>query len=90
MALCGSALAAFLCSGLPAGKLRAVDVQNATLAGGVGIGAVGRLKAVTPCGALVVGALSGAVSAYGYAAVQPGLLAKFRLHDTCGVRLCIS
>ena len=60
-------------------------MQNATLAGGIGIGAIGRLKSVTPCGALVVGLLSGALSTYGYANVQPKLLAKYGLHDTCAV-----
>jgi ammonium transporter Rh len=87
LALCGSALASFLCSGLGNGGvgLRAVDVQNASLAGGVGIGAIGRLKAVTPGGALAVGLLSGALSTWGYASAQPRLLSTCGLHDTCGV-----
>lgn len=87
LALCGSVLATFVLSGaadVPR-KLRAVDVQNATLAGGVGIGAIAQLKSVNPVGALAVGLASGAVSTLGYAKVQPALLDAVGLHDTCGV-----
>ena len=66
------------------GKLRPVDVQNATLAGGVTIGVL----AGTPLsagGALMVGSLAGALSTFGFVAVQPFLDSYIGLHDTCGI-----
>jgi len=59
-------------------------VQNATLAGGVIIGAVARME-VLPVAASGLGAIGGAVSVIGYQKVQPFLLRKIGLHDSCGV-----
>ena len=68
------------------GKLRPVDVQNATLAGGVAIGAIANLK-IGPFGALLVGSLAGCLSCFGFCRVQPYLLERssLKLHDSCGI-----
>ena len=63
---------------------RPVDIQNATLAGGVSIGAIANLP-LTPAGALAVGAVAGAVSTLGFCRVQDLLATKLGLHDTCGI-----
>lgn len=64
-------------------KLNMVHIQNATLAGGVAVGAVADL-AVQPYGALLIGSFSGVLSVIGYEYLTP-LLKRINLHDTCGV-----
>jgi len=59
-------------------------LQNATLAGGVAVGACADLM-LTPGGAVTVGALAGILSTCGFKYVQPFLLDKLKVHDTCGV-----
>lgn len=85
MALCGSTSAAFIFSRFFGGKrqFRPVDIQNATLAGGVAIGASSNLL-VGPGGAICVGLAAGFVSTYGYNFIQGPLEAK-GLHDSCGI-----
>merc|ERR1712226_1249658 len=71
MALLGSTVFSFILSAALSGKIfRPVDIQNATLAGGVAIGATANLN-VTPVGALLIGAAGGLVSTLGYVYVQP-------------------
>jgi ammonium transporter Rh len=60
------------------------DILNATLAGGVAIGA--------PCGvlylpgvALAIGAIAGAISVIGFKFLAPKLSETIELHDSCGV-----
>jgi len=60
------------------GKLTTVPVQNATLAGGVSIGATANL--VGPFGALVIGGLAGALSTFGFIKCP-----FFGDVDTCGI-----
>ena len=82
-ALFGSTVITFGFSALLEKKIRPVDIQNATLAGGVAIGASANFS-VTPCGALGIGVFAGALSTFGFSKVQPAL-AKLGLHDSCGV-----
>jgi ammonium transporter Rh len=86
LSLTGSCVAAFIASYLIRGdnKFNMVDVQNATLAGGVALGAACDMD-MGPGVAMLIGALTGVVSVFGYVHVQPFLDTKMRLHDTCGV-----
>lgn len=65
------------------GVFRPVDIQNATLAGGVSIGCVANLS-IGPVGAICMGIVTSLVSTYGFNVVQPWLEEK-GLHDTCGI-----
>jgi len=65
-------------------RFRPVDIQNATLAGGVAVGALADLHLNPGC-ALLVGAFCGFLSTWGYNFAQPYLVEKFKLHDTCGI-----
>ena len=65
-------------------KLDMVDIQNATLSGGVAVGAIADLM-IQPYGAFLAGTFTGLVSCWGYRMAQPFLSRKFGLHDTCGV-----
>ena len=65
-------------------RFQAVDIQNATLAGGVIVGASADLM-LQPFGALLAGCLAGTVSTLGYQVVQGKLFDWFNLHDSCGV-----
>merc|ERR1711871_1275638 len=74
----------FITSGLIGGRFNPADIQNATLAGGVAVGAVARMD-IGLGWASVIGAAGGAISTLGYQYIQPFLQAKIGLHDTCGV-----
>lgn len=68
----------------PNRKFRPVDIQNATLAGGVAIGVVANLTlCASDC--ILIGMAAGAVSTFGYNTIQPFLEQKEWVHDTCGV-----
>lgn len=85
--LCASTVTAFWGSSFfntGSAKFRPVDIQNATLAGGVAIGCVANLP-MSPVGSLLIGTACGLLSTFGYARVQPYLLERFGLHDTCGI-----
>jgi len=85
LALLGSCVCSFILSAVLSGQiLRPVDIQNATLAGGVSIGVLANLN-IHPGGALLVGCAAGLLSTFGYGKVQPFLLEKLGLHDTCGI-----
>ena len=64
------------------GKASMVDMANAALAGGVGIGSV--CNVVDPLGAFVIGLIAGTISVLGYRFLLPAL-EKIRIFDTCGV-----
>lgn len=84
LALSGATIATyFLSYKLNGGKTSMVDMANAALAGGVGIGSV--CDIVSPAGALGIGLLAGAISVLGYVFVLPKLENSFKLVDTCGV-----
>jgi ammonium transporter Rh len=82
--LLGSCSATFITSRLLRGKWEMEDIQNATVAGGVAIGATADLI-LSPGGALTIGLLSGIVSTTGYVFLSPLLRKYLYLHDTCGV-----
>ena len=58
-------------------------IQNATLAGGVIVGAVADMH-LSPFGAIVAGSLAGIVGTLGFVHVQPYLAEKLKIIDTCG------
>ena len=86
LALCAACMVSFAFSVLfrKEHRLSMVDVQNATLAGGVAMGSSASM-AVYPGGALGIGCLAGLLSCVGYNFVQPFLERRIKLHDTCGV-----
>ena len=61
-----------------------VDIQNATLAGGVAVGSAADLT-IRPWAAILVGLIASFVSVWGYTVLQPWLEQQFGLYDTCGV-----
>lgn len=90
MALLSSTTMAFYLSHkLSHGKFDPVHVANSTLAGGVAIGSAARLN-IGPGGAVVVGALAGAASVYGYVYSSPYLESAYGIYDTCGVGNLVS
>ena len=85
LGLCGSTVSTFIISRLVKnGKFDMVHVQNATLAGGVAVGAAADLY-LHPTGAISVGIIAGALSVCGYDYLSDFLNDKLRIADTCGV-----
>lgn len=86
LGLCAACMVSFAFSVLfrKEHRLSMVDVQNATLAGGVAMGSSASM-AVYSGGALGIGCLAGLLSCVGYNFVQPALERRIKLHDTCGV-----
>jgi len=84
LSLTNSCISAFIASKLVHKKFDMVDIQNASLAGGVAIGSSADLV-IGPYAALIVGSISGIISVYGYKYISPFLERNFGLHDTCGV-----
>jgi ammonium transporter Rh len=65
-------------------KFHMADIQNASLAAGVAIGATCD-QIVSPAGAMAVGVFASLLSVLGFVFVQPWLERRFNLHDSCGV-----
>jgi len=86
ISLCGSCVVSFVTSTTfrKEKKFSMVDVQNATLAGGVAMGTSADLL-IGPGAALLVGCTAGLVSTLGYIYVQPALESCIGFYDTCGV-----
>jgi ammonium transporter Rh len=84
LSLTNSCVFGFIISKLLRGKFDMVDIQNATLAGGVAVGSSADLV-IEPCGALVIGAIAGSASVAGYYYLSPFMERKFGIHDSCGV-----
>lgn len=83
LALCAATLATYIVGVMIRKKVAIADIANASLAGGVAIGATCNL--LGPLGAFVVGLLAGTLSVVGFTIIQPRLQAKFKAVDTCGV-----
>ncbi|KAJ3442357.1 rh50 isoform b [Anaeramoeba flamelloides] len=85
MSLCCSCVVTFFFSAIfHKGKFDPVDIQNATLAGGVAVGSAANLY-LTPGGAMGVGLFAGMISTIGFNYLTPLLENRTKLHDTCGV-----
>jgi len=86
LSLAASTITTFAVSSLLNHKsqFRPVDIQNATLAGGVSIGCVANLQ-LSGAGAVLIGIIAGFVSCYGFNHIQPWLDSRYNLHDTCGI-----
>merc|ERR1712128_65754 len=84
--LCSCVLAAFAFSAAvtPSKKFSMEHLQNATLAGGVAVGACADMM-LTPGGSLAIGSLAGILSVCGFQYIQPCLLKNLKIHDSCGV-----
>lgn len=84
LALCGATLITYLFSALlRKGKPAIADIANASLAGGVAIGATCNL--VSAPVAFLIGLLAGALCVVGYTVIQPRLQRILKMVDTCGV-----
>lgn len=68
----------------PGRKFDMVDIQNASLAGGVAVGSAADLM-IQPWAAALIGSLAAILSVLGYTKVQPFLENKIGLYDTCGI-----
>jgi len=83
LALCGATLATYAFTILIRGKIEVGDIANASLAGGVAIGAT--VANVTPGWSMLIGLIAGTISVVGYAIIQPRLQKATGGVDTCGV-----
>jgi len=59
-------------------------VLNASVSGGVAVGSAADII-VSPCGAMIIGFITGTISATGFAKLSPFVKKHLVLHDTCGV-----
>jgi len=86
LALSNSCIFAFISSKLlrKKNKFNMVDIQNATLSGGVAVGSSADLV-IGPYASLIIGAVAGTWSVIGYTYISPLLEKRFGIYDTCGV-----
>eukprot|EP01106_Pelomyxa_sp_JSP_P018121 TRINITY_DN79_c0_g1_i4.p1 TRINITY_DN79_c0_g1~~TRINITY_DN79_c0_g1_i4.p1 ORF type:complete len:337 (+),score=84.52 TRINITY_DN79_c0_g1_i4:137-1012(+) len=86
LALLGSCVTAFVMSQFirPGHHFDMVDIQNATIAGGVAIGTASSMN-IWPVGAIGIGVVASLISCLGYRYATPALQHFIGLHDTCGV-----
>jgi ammonium transporter Rh len=83
LALCGATLATYALSTFIRGKIEVSDIANASLAGGVAIGA--SVANVTPGWSMIIGTIAGAISVIGFTFIQPRLQKLTGGIDTAGV-----
>lgn len=84
LALCGATVITYLLSMfIRKGKPSIADIANASLAGGVSIGAA--CNRVSPPVAFLIGLLAGTICVLGYVVIQPKLQKALKMIDTCGV-----
>ncbi|MBP6491457.1 MAG: ammonium transporter [Clostridia bacterium] len=83
LALCGATLCTYIVSLILRKKIAIADIANASLAGGVAIGATCNL--VSGLGAFGIGMVAGTLCVIGYTIIQPRMQKAFKLVDTCGV-----
>jgi ammonium transporter Rh len=83
LALSGSTLSTYVFTILIRGKIEVADIANASLAGGVAIGAT--VANVTPGWSMLIGLVAGTISVVGYTIIQPRLQNTTGGIDTCGV-----
>lgn len=82
LGIASSCVATFIISLLVGkGKLNMVHIQNATLAGGVAVGAVADMQ-IEPFGAMIIGTIAGIISTLGFQFLTPTLNETI-VHDTC-------
>ena len=85
LSLIGSAFATFMLSALyKKGKFNMEDILNATLAGGVMMGASADMVQ-SPYGSLIIGLIAGVISTIGFESISGFLHKKIGLQDTAGV-----
>lgn len=84
LSLTGSCLSTFLMSAFLREKFSLEDILNATLAGGVAIGASCGIL-VNPAGSILIGVVSGMVSTLGFRFLTAKLEDFIGLYDTCGI-----
>jgi len=84
LALCGATLATYLTSvAVRKKKVDYCDIINASLAGGVAIGAT--CNVVGPLAAFGIGIAAGVLCVVGFAIIQPAVEKWLKIVDTCGV-----
>jgi ammonium transporter Rh len=83
LALCGSTISTYAFSILLRGKIEIGDIANASLAGGVAIGAA--VANITPGWSMLIGIIAGSLCVIGYNRIQPVLQKLTGGVDTCGV-----
>ena len=85
LAISSSCIVTFFASKELHGKrFEIVDIQNATLAGGVAMGAAANMR-TSPWAAMFIGTIAGLLSTGGFASLQPRLAQWIQLYDTCGI-----
>ncbi len=84
LSLTASCMSSFAMSKYFRKKFNMIDIQNATLAGGVAVGSSADLV-IGPSFSLLIGFIAGIISTIGYNKIQPVLENKLHIHDSCGV-----
>ena len=83
LSLCGATIATYFASSFFRKKITVEDVANASLAGGVAIGAT--CNFTTPTIAFVIGIIAGVLSTFGFAVLKEKIQKLIKKTDTCGV-----